>query len=78
THRRGVTSCPGLYFLGLPWQHTWGSGRFGGVAQDAEHLAGKITAYARPNEVSWIAGTTVSTFPELSRDDDWIAPRTVA
>jgi putative flavoprotein involved in K+ transport len=78
THRRGVTSCPGLYFLGLPWQHTWGSGRFGGVAQDAEHLAGKITAYARPNEVSWIAGTAVSTFPEISRDDDWMAPRTVA
>jgi putative flavoprotein involved in K+ transport len=78
THRRGVTSCPGLYFLGLPWQHTWGSGRFGGVAQDAEHLAGKITAYARPNEVSWIAGTAVSTFPEISRDDEWMAPRTVA
>ena len=32
THGRGVTSCPGLYFLGLPWQHTWGSGRFAGVA----------------------------------------------
>ena len=29
-HRRGVTSCPGLYFLGLPWQHTWGSGRLRG------------------------------------------------
>ncbi len=78
THRRGVTSRPGLYFLGLPWQHTWGSGRFGGVAQDAEFLAGKITGYARPNEVSWIAGTAASTFPELSRDDDWTAPRTVA
>jgi putative flavoprotein involved in K+ transport len=78
THRRGVTACPGLYFLGLPWQHTWGSGRFGGVAQDAEYLAGKITAYARPNEVSWIAGTAVSTFPEPSRDEDWTAPRTVA
>ena len=25
-HRRGVTSCDGLYVLGLPWQHTWGSG----------------------------------------------------
>jgi putative flavoprotein involved in K+ transport len=78
THRRGVTSRPGLYFLGLPWQHTWGSGRLGGVAQDAEFLAGKITGYARPNEVSWIAGTAASTFPELSRDDDWTAPRTVA
>jgi putative flavoprotein involved in K+ transport len=78
THRRGVTSCPGLYFLGLPWQHTWGSGRFGGVAQDAEYLAGKVTGYARPNEVSWIAGTPMSTFPEPEQDQDWTAPRTVA
>jgi putative flavoprotein involved in K+ transport len=38
-HRRGVTPSPGLYFLGLPWLHTWGSGRFCGVADDAEHLA---------------------------------------
>jgi putative flavoprotein involved in K+ transport len=38
-HQRGVTSMPGLYFLGLPWLHTWGSGRFSGVGEDAEHLA---------------------------------------
>lgn len=37
-HRRGVTREPGLYFLGLPWLHTWGSGRFSGVKTDAEHL----------------------------------------
>lgn len=42
THRRGVTSVPGLYFVGLPWQHTWGSGRFGGVADDAAYLAEQI------------------------------------
>ena len=41
-HTRGVTSVPGIYFLGLPWLHTWGSGRFSGVARDAEHLAGII------------------------------------
>ena len=45
THRRGVTSAPGLYFLGLPWQHTWGSGRMEGVGRDAEHLAERIVAY---------------------------------
>ena len=39
THERGVTSAPGLYFLGLPWLHTWGSGRFLGIARDAEHVA---------------------------------------
>jgi len=39
---RGVTGTEGLFFLGLPWMHTWGSGRFAGVARDAEFLAGKI------------------------------------
>ncbi len=39
THTRGVTAVPGLYFVGLPWMHTWGSGRFLGVAADAEHVA---------------------------------------
>lgn len=38
-HQRGVTAVPGLYFLGLPWLHTWGSGRFSGVARDAAYLA---------------------------------------
>jgi putative flavoprotein involved in K+ transport len=37
-HLRGVTREPGLYFLGLPWLYSWGSGRFSGVARDAEHL----------------------------------------
>ena len=41
-HHRGVTSEPGLYVLGLPWLHTWGSGRFAGVGRDAEHLAGLV------------------------------------
>lgn len=41
-HDRGVTPEQGLYFLGLPWQHTWGSGRFSGVGADAEHLANAI------------------------------------
>jgi putative flavoprotein involved in K+ transport len=41
-HDRGVTPVPGLYFLGLPWQYTWGSGRFSGVAKDAEFLAARI------------------------------------
>ncbi len=41
-HLRGVTSQSGLYFLGLPWMHTWGSGRFSGVARDAAFLAEQI------------------------------------
>ncbi|MGX6448283.1 MSMEG_0569 family flavin-dependent oxidoreductase [Patulibacter sp. S7RM1-6] len=47
THHRGVTSVPGLYVLGLPWLHTWGSGRFAGIARDAEHLAGAAVARLR-------------------------------
>ncbi|MGC0366525.1 putative flavoprotein involved in K+ transport [Rhodococcus sp. 27YEA15] len=47
THNRGVTAVPGLYFLGLPWQHTWGSGRFAGVARDAEYLADHLQLHAR-------------------------------
>lgn len=41
---RGVTALPGFYFLGLPWMHTWGSARFFGIAEDADHIAAKIQA----------------------------------
>ena len=44
-HVRGVTRQEGLYFLGLPWLHTWGSGRFSGVARDALYLAERIEAH---------------------------------
>jgi diguanylate cyclase (GGDEF)-like protein len=43
-HRRGVTETPGLYFLGLPWQHTRGSALLGWVKDDAEYLAAQISA----------------------------------
>lgn len=45
-HTRGVTAQPGLYFLGLPWLHTWGSGRFSGVARDAEYLVAQLSRLA--------------------------------
>ncbi|MCX6395492.1 MAG: MSMEG_0569 family flavin-dependent oxidoreductase [Propionibacteriales bacterium] len=48
THERGVTGAPGLYFLGLPWLHTWGSGRFLGIARDAEHVAHAVLRNRRP------------------------------
>jgi putative flavoprotein involved in K+ transport len=41
-HFRGVTAAGGLYFLGLPWLYTWGSGRFSGVAVDADYLGDRI------------------------------------
>jgi putative flavoprotein involved in K+ transport len=56
THQRGVTSRPGLYFIGLPWQYTWGSGRFGGVADDAAYLAEQILARRMQTGVRWVAG----------------------
>ncbi|MFT8778480.1 MAG: MSMEG_0569 family flavin-dependent oxidoreductase, partial [Gluconacetobacter liquefaciens] len=45
---RGVTDAPGFYFLGLPWLHTWGSGRFSGISRDAAWLAGQITGKEIP------------------------------
>jgi putative flavoprotein involved in K+ transport len=44
SHERGVTAVPGIYFLGLPWLYTWGSGRFSGVARDARYLADCVEA----------------------------------
>ena len=39
---RGVTGVAGLTFVGLPWMHTWGSGRFLGIDRDARHIAETI------------------------------------
>ncbi|MGD0677248.1 MAG: MSMEG_0569 family flavin-dependent oxidoreductase [Polyangiaceae bacterium] len=41
-HDRGLTAVPGMYFIGLPWLFTWGSGRFSGVGRDAQHIANQI------------------------------------
>jgi putative flavoprotein involved in K+ transport len=86
THDRGVTGRRGLYFLGLPWQHTWGSGRFAGVAADAEYLLDRIVEVGRAVSDGFerLADTPTSTFPEAARretgpaDEDWQTPRTVA
>src|SRR2546423_6566156 len=45
-HRRGVTDVPGLYFLGLSWQHTRGSALLGWVKHDAGFIAEQIDAFA--------------------------------
>jgi putative flavoprotein involved in K+ transport len=46
-HRRGLTKTPGLYFLGLSWQHTRGSALLGFVKDDAAYLADQIGAHHR-------------------------------
>jgi putative flavoprotein involved in K+ transport len=45
THRRGVTDVPGLYFLGLSWQHTRGSALLGFLNDDATYLADRISSH---------------------------------
>jgi putative flavoprotein involved in K+ transport len=56
-HRRGVTDSPGLYFVGLTWQYTRGSALIGFVADDAEHIAGRIEAFrpAASGPAEWAA-----------------------
>jgi putative flavoprotein involved in K+ transport len=43
-HRRGATDHPGLFFLGLTWQHTRGSALLGWVKDDAEFISERIAA----------------------------------
>jgi putative flavoprotein involved in K+ transport len=56
-HRRGVTVVPGLYFLGLSWQHTRGSALLGFVNDDAAYLADRI-ATGPGTTISATAGVT--------------------
>jgi putative flavoprotein involved in K+ transport len=41
-HQRGVSSEPGIYFLGLPWLSRRGSSFIWGVWYDAKHIADHI------------------------------------
>ncbi len=55
-HQRGVSTVPGIYFLGLPWQSRRGSTFIWGVWHDAKHVADEIAtqrnylAYKGPQE----------------------------
>jgi len=55
-HQRGVSSEPGIYFLGMPWQSRRGSPFIWGVWHDAKHLADhmetqrKYLAYRGPSQ----------------------------
>lgn len=55
-HQRGVSTEPGVYFLGLPWQSRRGSSFIWGVWHDAKHIADQIAnqrkylAYRGPKE----------------------------
>ncbi|KAB2810852.1 SidA/IucD/PvdA family monooxygenase [Pimelobacter simplex] len=41
-HRRGISTEPGVYFVGLPWLSRRGSSFIWGVWHDAKHVAGHI------------------------------------
>ena len=41
-HRRGISTEPGIYYLGLPWLSRRGSSFIWGVWHDAKHIAGHI------------------------------------
>jgi putative flavoprotein involved in K+ transport len=43
-HTRGVTPVPGLYFLGLRFQHRLNSSLIGGVGEDARYVADALVA----------------------------------
>jgi putative flavoprotein involved in K+ transport len=45
---RGVSTTPGLFFLGLPFLHSFASMLIGGTGRDAERVAERIVADARP------------------------------
>jgi putative flavoprotein involved in K+ transport len=46
-HRGVVDAAPSLYFLGLPFQHTFASAVIGGVGKDARYIAGHIAERER-------------------------------
>jgi putative flavoprotein involved in K+ transport len=60
-HHRGVTAAPGLYFLGLTWQHTRGSALLGWVKDDAQFVAQRIAELARTHTPA----TALSQEPQL-------------
>jgi putative flavoprotein involved in K+ transport len=41
-HQRGRTQTPGLWFIGLPWQHTRGSALLGFVKDDAAWVTAQL------------------------------------
>jgi putative flavoprotein involved in K+ transport len=52
-HDRGIVeSCPGLYFIGLPFLYSLSSALLGGVGRDADHVVDHLatTRLAKPDQ----------------------------
>ncbi|MBZ9657469.1 NAD(P)/FAD-dependent oxidoreductase [Mesorhizobium sp. ESP-6-4] len=58
-HQRGVSTEPGIYFLGLPWQSRRGSSFIWGVWHDAKHVADRISTQRK--YLAYHAATTRET-----------------
>jgi putative flavoprotein involved in K+ transport len=57
-HVRGRTRVPGLWFVGLPWQHSRGSALLGFVGDDAAWLGDQVaTLAAQSNRAAPLAGS---------------------
>jgi putative flavoprotein involved in K+ transport len=68
SHRRGVTHVPGLYFLGLSWQHTRGSALLGWIKDDAEFIAEQIDVFAEVRATREPDNARLGTGPKLRED----------
>jgi putative flavoprotein involved in K+ transport len=77
-HRRGVTDVPGLYFLGLSWQHTRGSALLGWIKDDAEFIAEQIDAFAEVASTRESDNARPSAEPKLRDDIAHTPPVSVA
>ena len=77
-HRRGVTDVPGLYFLGLSWQHTRGSALLGWVKHDAEFIAEQIDAFAEVQTTRERDNARPSAEPKPREDSPHTPPLPVA
>ena len=72
-HRRGVTDVPGLYFLGLTWQHTRGSALIGWVKDDAEYIAEQIAKYQESKPRQSVETPISAGAPEQVRSTEDVA-----
>ena len=68
-HQRGVSTEPGIYFLGLPWQSRRGSSFIWGVWHDAQHVADHISTQRKylAYHASAKRETKVHSQPQLRR-----------
>ena len=62
-HQRGVTPSPGLYVLGLTWQHTRTSALLGWVCNDAAFLAEQIASHTTERADAGPAARTAAASP---------------